>query len=416
VETIDLSRLIRPRDAVLVGQGTGEPRTLTEALVEQRARFDGAGVFLGATYAGTFTPEHADHLRFSGIGGLGTNAALERAGALDVLPCHVSELPGAIESGRLPVDVVLVQVAPAGPDGRHSLGLVADYVQPAIAKARVVVAEVNDRVPRTRGAGVQPSELDHTVHTSRPLIAVEAPELDDVSRRIGEHVASLLPPQPVLQLGLGKVGYAVAAALHDRRDIALHTGVVGDWLVDLYAAGVVDNRHKPLDTGLTVTGTVVGTQRLYDFVDDSDAVEMRGIDHTHAVSTLARLDRFVAVNAALEVDLTGQVNAEVLGGHHVGAVGGQVDFVRAAMASPGGRSIIALPSTTRGGKASRIVFRLGDGVVTTSRADADLVVTEHGIADLRGMTVHERARRLIAIADPAHQEQLARCVAAQGLR
>jgi acyl-CoA hydrolase len=240
---------------------------------------------------------------------------------------------------------------------------------------------------------------------------VEPPELGAADRRIGEQVASLVPPRPVLQLGLGKVGYAVAAALHDRRDIALHGGVVGDWLVDLHAAGAVDNAHKPIDTGRTVTGTIVGTQHLYDFVDANEAVELRGIDHTHAPTTLRRLPRFVAVNSALEVDLTGQVNAETLAGRHVGAVGGQVDFVRAAMASPGGRSIIALVSTARDGKTSRIVPRLHDGIVTTPRADADVVVTEHGIAELRGKTVSERARRLIAIADPRHRDQLTAYVA-----
>lgn len=413
---IDLPRLIRPGDAVLVGQGTGEPRTLTEALVEQRARVDRVRVFLGATYAGTFTPEHADHLSFAALGGLGRNAALARAGVLDVLPCHVSELPDAIERGRLPVDAVLLQVAPAGPDGRHSLGVVADYLQPAIARARVVIAEVNDRMPRTRGSSVHPSAFDHIVPSSRPLVTLEPPELDAVAVRIGDHVASLVPPRPVLQLGVGKVAYAVADALRDRRDIALHGGVVGDWLVDLYAAGAVDNLHKPIDTGLTVTGTVVGTRRLYDFVDENAAVELRGISYTHAPGTLGRLSRLIAVNGALQVDLTGQVNAETLAGRHVGAVGGQVDFVRGAMASPGGRAIIALPATGRDGATSRIVPRLEDGVVTTSRADADVVVTENGIADLRGMTISERARRLIAIADPRHREALAEHVAREGLR
>lgn len=411
MSAIDLGGLIRRGDAVLVGQGTGEPTTLTEALVEQRARLGGVSVFLGATYTGTFAPEHADHLRFAGLGGLGTNAALSRAGALDVLPCHVSELPAAIERGQVPVDVVILQVAPAGPDGRHPLGVTADYLGPAIAAARVVIAEVNDRMPRTRGASVPGSELDHVVHTSRPLVTVEPPELDEAARRIGAFVASLVPPRPVLQLGIGKLAYAVAAALGDRRDIALHGGVVGDWLVDLAAAGALDNSHKPIDSGLTVTGTVVGSRRLYDFVDGHEAVAMREISYTHARDNLRRLPRLVSVNAALQVDLSGQVNAEMLAGHHVGAVGGQVDFVRAAMASPGGRAIVALPSTARGGAISRIVARLDDGVVTTSRADADTVVTEHGIAELRGMTVRERARRLIAIADPRHREAL---VAAAG--
>jgi acetyl-CoA hydrolase len=413
---IDLSALIHPGEALLVGQGTGEPRTLTEALVEQRARLGSACVFLGATYSGTFRPEHADHLRFVALGGLGTNAALDRAGVLDVLPCHVSELPTLIERGRVPVDVVLVQVSPPGPDGRFSLGVVADYLQPAISKARLVIAEVNDRMPRTSGSSVHASELDKIVRTSRPLVAVDPPRPGAVDERIGENVAAIIPARPVLQLGLGKLGYAVARALSGRRDIALHGGVVGDWLVDLSEAGALDNDHKPIDTGRTVTGTVVGTQRLYDFVDENPDVAMRGIDYTHAPATIGRLYRFIATNAALQVDLTGQVNAETLGGRHVGAVGGQVDFVRAAMLSPGGRSIIALPSTARGGEVSRIVPRLEDGIVTTSRADADLVVTEHGIADLRGRTVRERARLLTAVADPRHRDDLARYVAKWGLR
>ena len=408
MEKIDLTKLIRPGDAVLVGQGTGEPRSLTEALVEQRAALGGVGVFLGATYAGTFAPEHADHLRLTSIGGIGSNAALARAGALDILPSHVSELPAAIESGRVPVDAVLLQVSPAGPDGRHSYGLVADYLQPALARARVVIAEVNDRVPWVSGESVAPSELDHVFETSREPVGVAVPALDDASLKIGELIASLLPPRPVLQLGIGKVGYAVAAALRDRRDIALHGGVVGDWLVDLDEAGAIDNSHKPIDSEVTVTGTVVGTRRLYDHVDQNETVALRGIAYTHSPRTLARFSRLVAINAALEVDLTGQVNAETIGGRYVGAVGGQVDFVRAAMASPGGRSIIALPSTARGGETSRIVPRLEDGIVTTSRADADLVVTEHGIADLRGATLSERTRRLLAVADPRHRDRLSR--------
>lgn len=413
---ISLAELLRPGDTVLVGQGTGEPLTLTEALVEQRTGLDDISVFLGATYAGTFTPSHADHLRFVGLGGLGANAALHRAGFLDVLPCHVSELPAAIECGRVSVDAVLLQVSPAGPDGRYSLGVVADYLQAAIVKARVVIAEVNDRTPRTRGSSVQRSELDHLVHTSRPLVTMNPPELSAVEQRIAQHVSSLIPPQPVLQLGLGKLGHAVARALRSRRDIALHGGVVGDWLVDLTAAGAVDNTHKPIDTGLTVTGTVVGTRRLYDFVHENPTIELREIGYTHAAETLCRLHRFIAFNTALQVDLTGQVNAETVAGRHVGAVGGQVDFVRGAMASPGGRSIIALPSTARGGDISRIVPHLEDGVVTTSRADADTVVTEHGIAELRGMPVRARARRLIAIADPRHRPGLEKQVAEEGLR
>ena len=407
-----LSPRIKPGDSILVGQGTGEPRTLTEALVDQRAQFDEAVVFLGASYSNTFQPEHADHLNFVALGGLGTNARLAAAGALDVLPCHVSALPGYIESSRFRVDVVLVQVSPAGPDGRYSLGLVADYLQPAIARARTVIAEVNDQMPRTLGdCAIDPEALDYVIHTSRPLVSVEPPVLGPVEGRIGQLVAELIPERPVIQLGLGKLGYAVAQALEGRRDLAFHGGVVGDWLVALTEAGAVSNRYKPIDRGATVTGTVVGTRRLYDFVHENPAVKMRPISYTHAPATLRRLERFIAVNTALEVDLTGQTNAETLGGRHIGAIGGQVDFARAAAASRGGLSVVALGASAGGGDVSRIVPRLADGVVTTPRSDAGVVVTEHGVADLRGAPLGERAQRLIAIADPSHRAALSRYVA-----
>jgi acyl-CoA hydrolase len=210
----------------------------------------------------------------------------------------------------------------------------------------------------------------------------------------------------VLQLGIGSVPGAVASGLARRRDLAVHGGVVGDWIVDLMESGVVTNVHKPIDAGVTTTGAVFGSRRLYDYVDDNPGIRLRPISYTHDPQVLIQLERLVAVNGAVEVDLTGQVNAETLRGVHIGAVAGQVDFVRAAMVSPGGRSIIALRSAARGGEVTRIVSRLADGVVTTPRSDADVVITEHGVAHLRGVPLPERARRLIAIADPAVRDAL----------
>lgn len=395
------------------GQGTGEPRTLTEALVHQRAELGGIGVFLGASFSATLEPHHADHLRFAGIGGMGTNSGLARAGVLDVLPCHISAIPGLIESGRLPVDVVMIQVGAAGPDGRHSLGLVADYLGAALSKARAVIAEVNDRVPRTCGTEwIDPSRFDLVVHSSREPVSVHVPEAGPVEDRIGAFVAGLVPDAAVIQLGIGHLAGAVASALRDKQDIGIHTGVLGDWAVGLMESGVANNRRKPIDTGTTVTGGLFGTRRLYDFAHDNPAVEMRPLTYTHDPAVLRRLDGLVAVNSALEVDLSGQVNAETLNGVHVGTVGGQVDFVRAAMASRGGRSIIALPSTARGGTVSRIVVRSAAGVTTTARSDADVVVTEYGVADLRGVPLGGRAERLIAIAHPDFHDELESAVRA----
>jgi acyl-CoA hydrolase len=403
---IDLRTIVKPGDHILWGQGTGEPQTLTEALVAQRAELGGVNVFLGSTFSTTLKPEHADHIHFTGIGGIGGNAALTRAGVLDVIPCHISSVPRLIAAGDLRVDVVFVQLAPPGPDGRHSLGLVADYVAAAMARARVVVAEINDQVPRTRGETVSAGDIDHAIRTSRGPVVIPTPVLGPAERRIGELVAELVPDRAVLQLGVGSVPGAVASGLAGRRDLAVHGGVIGDWIVDLMESGVVTNVHKPIDAGITTTGAVFGSRRLYDFVDDNPAIQLRPISYTHNPQTLVQLKRLIAINGAVEVDLTGQVNAETLRGVHIGAVAGQVDFVRAAMASSEGRSIIALRSSARGGEITRIVSRLADGVVTTPRSDADVVITEHGVAQLRGVPLPERARRLIAIADPSLREAL----------
>lgn len=404
---MDLSEFVRPGDHILWGQGTGEPQTLTETLVEQRAQLGGVSVFLGSTFSDTLKPEHADHLSFVGIGGIGRNAALARAGVLDVLPCHISAVPRLLETRQLPVDVMFVQVSPAGADGCHSLGLVADYVRTAMSQARTVVAEVNDQVPHMLGeASVHPDEFDHVIETSRPPVFVTTPSPSPAEQQIGELVSAMVPDRAVLQLGIGTVPHAVARGLAQRRDLALHGGLIGDWVVDLMESGAVTNIHKPIDPGVTVTGAVFGTRRLYDYVHDNPAIELRPISYTHSPAVLGRLQRLVAINTALEVDLTGQVNAETLAGRHVGAVGGQVDFVRAAMASAGGLSIIALLSTARRGEVSRIVAKLGDGVVTTPRSDADVVITEHGVAHLRSVPLSERARRLIAIADPRFRQTL----------
>jgi acyl-CoA hydrolase len=409
-DPIDLRQAIRPGDTVLWGQGTGEPRTLTEALVRQRAELGGVDVFLGSMFSDTLDPSHADHLRFRGIGGMGTNAALARAGVLDVLPCHISAIPGLIESGRLPVDVVMVQVSEAGPDGRHSLGLIADYLGAALTKARTVVAEINDQVPRTRGAWVEAGRFDMVVRSSRPPVMVADGAPGPTEERIAALVASLVPDGAVVQLGVGSIAGPVGRALVAKRELGIHAGVVGDWVVDLVEAGAVTNSRKAIDTGLTVTGGLFGTRRLYDFAHDNPAIELRPLSYTHDPAVLRRLEGLVAVNSAVEVDLGGQVNAETVNGVHIGAVGGQVDFVRAAMASPGGRSVIALPSTAKGGRKSRIVLRPGDCVTTSARSDADTVVTEYGVADLRGATLGARAERLIAIAHPAFRDELASAV------
>lgn len=410
--TIDLAAHIRPGDTVLVGQGAGEPRALVEALIDQRHALGPLRVFLGGTYSGLWQPELADVLRFVGFGAIGRTAALARAGVLDVLPVHLGSLPQLFASRTVPVDVVLCQVSAPDDEGRHSLGLVTDYVPAAIATARTTIAEVNPHVPYTFGETIDANdERLVTVADDRPLVSAKRRVPSDQDRAIAAHVAALVPDGATIQFGVGGTPDAVLAALGDKHDLGIHSGLISDAVVDLVEAGVVTNARKPIDAGLTVTGAIVGTERLYRWAHRNRSLLMRPLSYTHSPQVLSAFDTFFALNAALEVDLGGQINAETINGAYIGAVGGQGAFARAGAAAPHGRSIIALPSTAADGAISRIVTRLGDGVTSTPRADADLVVTEHGVADLRGATLRQRAERLIAVAEPAHREALRRDLA-----
>jgi acetyl-CoA hydrolase len=404
---VDLAALIRPGDRVLFAQATGEPRALTAALVEQRARLGGVEVFLGVMLSDTFQPEHADALRFRALGGFGTNARLSRAGVLEVVPSHISAVPGLIADGSIGADVVLVQLSSPDGTGRHSLGPVADYVRPALERARVVVGEVNDHVPWTHGdTVVETARLDHVVRSNHPPLEVPPSRLGDADRAIVNHVAERVPDGSVLQLGIGSVPEALCGALGGKRDLGMHSGMITDGVADLMEAGVITNRRKPIDQGQTVTGVLLGTRRLYGYAHRNPAIQMRPATYTHGASVLAQLERLVSVNTAIEVDLTGQVNAEVVDSVHVGGVGGAVDYVRGAVGTSQGTAIVALPSTARGGSVSRIVARLPAGVTSTPRSDTDLVVTEFGVAELRGRSLRERACGLIRIAHPDFRAEL----------
>mgnify|MGYP001809758792 CR=1 FL=1 len=410
---LDLAALIRPGDLVAWGQGPAEPRTLTRALVDARHRVGGRfGVFVGIGQGDALTPDAADCIDVLSYCGTGTNRALARAKMLDILPSHYSQFPALIKSGRLPVDVVLIQVSAADEQGRHSLGVAQEYLLAALDRARVVVAEINDQVPWVHGERTLSAVDFHAVvHSSRPLPELERHAPGPVEQAIAAHVAGLVEDGATVQMGLGAIPEAVLACLRGRRDLSVHSGTIGDAVAELMAQGVVTNARNPLSPGVTSAGMLMGTRRIFDFAHRNDAIRLRGTDYIHAPEVLARLERFTAVNSALEVDLTGQINSEDSGAGYVGAVGGAVDFLRGAHRSRGGLPIVALPSTARG--ASRIVARL-NGPVTVPRSDAGLIVTEYGIADLRGACLTERTRRLVAIAHPDFREMLDR--AAHGAR
>lgn len=410
---LDLAALIRPGDLVAWGQGPAEPRTLTRALVDGRHRVGGRfGVFVGIGQGDALAPEVADRIDVLSYCGTGSNRGLARGGALDILPSHYSQLPALIHSGRLPVDVVLLQLSPADDHGRHSLGVAQEYLLAALDRARLVVAEINDQVPWVHGERtLSAADFHAAVHSSLPLPELDRSRAGPVELAIAGHVAGLVENGATVQMGLGAIPEAVLASLRGHRDLSVHSGTIGDSVAELMEDGVVTNARNPLAPGVTSAGLLMGTRRLFDFAHRNDAIRLRGTDYIHAPEILARLDRFTAINSALEVDLTAQINSEDSGAGYVGAVGGVVDFLRGAHRSRGGLPIIALPSTARG--ASRIVARL-NGPVTVPRSDAGLIVTEYGIADMRGASVAERMRRLIAVAHPDFRETLDR--AAHGAR
>lgn len=406
---LELRQWIRPGDGIVLGQGTAEPLTLTEALVRQRATLGGVHVFLCAMFSDTFMPGACDGLELLGTGGVGTNRRLVKAGLLDVLPCHVSQLEEFIAGGQIACDVALVQVSPPDAQGRYSLGLGADHTRAAVNKARVVIAEMNQRVPQTNcEVSLQDADIDVLVQTDRQPIQLPTAPSGELERRIAAHVDAFIPDRATLQVGFGAIPEAIIAMLGNRRGLGIHSGMVGDSLVDLVECGAVTNAHKGIDPGVSITGVLFGTDdRLYRYAHRNPALRLCPIGYTHAAAVLARLQRYVSVNSALEVDLTGQVNAESIAGDYIGAVGGQVDFVRAAGRSPGGASIIALPSAAKGGTLSRIVPRLS-GPVTTARSDVDVVATEHGAVRLRGLTFKQRVQAMLGLAAPQHREVLER--------
>jgi len=302
-------------------------------------------------------------------------------------------------------DVVLIGLSPAI-DGVATLGPTHGYALAATTRARVVLAEINERMPWLYG-GELPADfrIDAAVRTSRPLPRYPDSRVGEVERRVGANVAGLIPDGATLQFGVGTIADAVLGALGGHRDLGFHTGMLPQSALPLLERGVVTNRLKPIDTGVTVNGVYIGDESLYRYIDRNPATRLAGPEYTHAIATLARIPGFVSVNSAVEVDLAGNINAEVAGGAYVGGVGGQLDFVRGAAAAPGGRAIIALPSVSRDGKTSRVVARCA--AVTTPAADADTIVTECGVAELRGVSFDERARRIAAIAHPAFRDALA---------
>jgi len=409
----DFSSLIHPGATLLWGQANAEPVTLTRALLAQRHDFKRLRIMLGIAGSDTCLPEHADAVDFFAYCGAGSNRALADAGVLDILPIHYSKMAQMLRSGELHIDVLMLQLSPPDALGRYSLSLANEYLVAALEHATVVVGEVNRQAPWTYGERtLSLTDLDAVMYTDRSPLTSGSASIRAIDTQIAWHIAQLVEDGSTLQTGIGAIPDAVLGALTGHRNLGVHSGSIGDSVMRLMQSGVINNSCKTRDTGISIGGILMGSQTLHQFAHRNEALQLRSTSYTHDAQVLASLDRLVAINSAVEVDLTGQINSEAAAGSYLGAVGGALDFMRGAQHSRGGLPIIALPSSA--GARSRIVPRL-NGPVTIPRSDAGLIVTEHGVADLRGLTIKQRVRKMLDIASPQHQADLEQAWASGGI-
>ncbi|HYW44858.1 MAG TPA: acetyl-CoA hydrolase/transferase C-terminal domain-containing protein [Bryobacteraceae bacterium] len=402
--------LVRSGDRIYVHPGCAAPQVLLNALIRRAPELrDVEIVHMLTLGTGDYTqPEFEGHFRHNAFFMGGNVREAVDAGRADYTPISLSDIEYLFCSGEMPLDVVFLQASPPDADGFVSLGVSVDCTLTAASCTRHVIAEINRQMPRSMGdTTLHVSRLSAIVETSRPLLEVPPAASSPVQERIARNVASLVPDGATLQMGIGGLPNSVWACLADRKDLGIHSEMCCDGAVPLIEAGVINGARKTLHPGKVVVGFVFGSKRLFDLIDRNPMFEFHPTAYVNDPFVIAQNDRMIAINSAIQVDLTGQVAADSIGTAPYSGVGGQPDFIRGAGRSRGGKAIIALPSTAHQGEVSRIVPVLdpGAGVVTT-RSDVHYVVTEHGIAYLRGKTLRERARALIAIAHPKFHDEL----------
>jgi 4-hydroxybutyrate CoA-transferase len=412
-------RIVTPAEAVatitsgqqvFVHGGAATPTALIEALAARASELTDVELIHFHTEgpAPHLAPEMAGHLRHRALF-IGANARQAvNEGRADYVPIFLSDVPELFRTGVIQLDAAFINVSPPDAHGFCSLGTSIDAALAATRSATRVVAQVNPRMPRTLGDSfIHVDDIELGVEVDQPPYEYATEPVGDVERRIGEYVAELIPNGATLQMGIGSIPAAVALALRDKRDLGIHTEMFTDVVLDLIEAGAVTGAAKEINQGKVVSAFLMGTGRLYDFVDDNPLVEMRPVDYTNDTTVIRRFRRMAAVNSAIAVDLTGQVSADSIGTRFYSGVGGQMDFIRGAALAAEGRAVIALPSTAAGGTISRITATLAVGAgVVTSRAHVRTVVTEYGVAELFGRSIRERASALIAIAHPDFRDEL----------
>jgi acyl-CoA hydrolase/GNAT superfamily N-acetyltransferase len=409
---MDAVKKIRPGQRVFIGTGCAEPLELVSALT-QRARELPDTEILHMLTSGDAPYAHKELTQYFRVNSffIAENVRdIIQEGLGDYTPIHLSDVPRLFNSGQLPLDVALIQVTPPDQYGMCSLGVSVDIVKSAAENASLVIAQVNPNMPRTLGNSfIHAYDIDVLVPSEALILEVHPPDITDVTRQIAENISALVEDGSTIEVGIGRIPQALLGFLKDKKDLGIHTEMISDGIVDLIECGAINGTRKTVDRGKVVASFCMGTRKLYDFIDNNPVVAFHPTEYVNNPTIINQQHKMVAINTALEIDLTGQVCADSIGSKFFSGVGGQVDFNRGAAKAPGGKAIIALPSTARNGTVSRIVVHLstGAGVVTT-RAGVYYVVTEYGTAYLHGKSVSERAMALISIAHPDFRAELLR--------
>jgi len=409
--------LIKPGNSIFIGTGCGQPQHLVDALVTQSKHIYDARIIHFLTMGEAPYTSEKFRPRFSTKSFFITENVRDTfdKGIGDYTPIFLSEIPRQFETGRISLDVALISVTPPDLNGLCSLGVSVDVVKSAAANARCVIAQVNEAMPRTMGNSfIHINSIDVLVPYNEPIITVETQPLDETLQKAVENVARLVENGSTVECGIGQIPQALAQFIRDKKDLGIHTELIGDWLIDLIECGAITCSKKTINRGKIVASLCMGSQRLYDYIDNNDFFEFHPSEYVNDPYVISQHDNMVSINGALEVDLTGQVCSDSLGYRFYSGIGGQVDFMRGSARSRGGKPIIALPSTAQDGTVSRIVLKLADGAgVVTTRGDVHYVVTEYGIAYLHGKSIQQRVLSLIDIAHPKFRNQLIKDAKAQ---
>lgn len=403
---------IKTGDRVVFGHAAGEPKALVDALVRNASSFRNVEiVHMVAMGKGEYcNPEYSENFTHNALFAGGPTRKAIHEGRAIFTPCHFSRIPSLFQDKILPVDVVLIMLSQPDEHGYCSYGVSVDYTKPAAESAKIVIAEVTPNMPRTFGESViHVSDIDYIVETESSPAILTPPELSENDEKIGKNIAELINDGDCLQLGIGAVPDAILSFLTDKKDLGIHSEMFSDGVVNLVEKGVINCSRKNFHPGRMIVTFLMGTEKLYKFANNNPLVEMYPVNYVNNPAVIARNDNMISVNSALQVDFTGQVVSDTIGYKQYSGTGGQLDFVRGAAWSNGGKSILAFSSTAAGGKLSRIVPHIDEGAsVTTPRTDTHFIVTEYGIADLRGKSVVERGKSLIKIAHPDFRESLAK--------